>query len=284
MLINDEEGEDSQMESPQILKNKRYDQPSEFTANNLLQQARRQRALPEAKIPQICVLDPDGDIVRYLVKGGIAECEPRWACYHTLLHTFNYQGIRFGIVGLAVGAPFAVLVAEELFASGCKLLVSMTSAGQITPLRKPPYFVLIEKAFRDEGTSYHYLPPEDYARIDDALFNTIKGAFKEGTIPVEVGTTWTTDAPFRETRHAIRHYRSKKVCAVEMEAAGLYAYARATKRNIICFAHITNQMGKAETDFEKGPESGSTESLRVIASVAHKWTASNGQEEPKTRR
>ena len=52
-----------------------------------------------------------------------------------------------------------MLVAEELFASGCRLLLSVTSAGQIAPSAAPPYFVLIERALRDEGTSYHYLPP-----------------------------------------------------------------------------------------------------------------------------
>ena len=54
--------------------------------------------------------------------------------------------------GCAVGASYAVLVAEQMFASGCNLLLSMTSSGQITVLRSPPYFVLIEKALRDEGT------------------------------------------------------------------------------------------------------------------------------------
>jgi uridine phosphorylase len=67
--------------------------------------------------------------------------------------------MSYGIIGRVVGAPFAVLVAEELFASGCQLLISITSAGQILPLGRPPYVILIEKALRDEGTSYHYVPP-----------------------------------------------------------------------------------------------------------------------------
>jgi hypothetical protein len=50
-------------------------------------------------------------------------------------------GREYGIVGCAVGAAFAVLIAEELFASGCRLLISVTSAGQIAPLLAPPYFV-----------------------------------------------------------------------------------------------------------------------------------------------
>jgi hypothetical protein len=70
------------------------------------------------------------------------------ACYHTDLYTFEQQGRQFGIVGCAVGGAFAVLIAEELFASGCRLLVSMTSAGQITPVQVPPYFVVIDRALR----------------------------------------------------------------------------------------------------------------------------------------
>jgi hypothetical protein len=57
-----------------------------------------------------------------------------------------------GVVGCVVGAPFSVLVAEQLFASGCRLLVSMTSAGQLDELRPPPYFVLIERAKPGHGS------------------------------------------------------------------------------------------------------------------------------------
>ena len=63
-------------------------------------------------------------------------------------------------------APFAVLIAEELFASGCDLLISLTSAGQITPAGTPPYFVVIDRALRDEGTSYHYAAPSEYSEAD----------------------------------------------------------------------------------------------------------------------
>jgi uridine phosphorylase len=81
------------------------------------------------------VLDPDGDIVRWLVGAQRAERDPRWACYHTDLFTFAQGDTPFGIIGCAVGAPFAALVAEELFVSGCELLISLTSAWQIVPIK-----------------------------------------------------------------------------------------------------------------------------------------------------
>src|SRR6266571_2125026 len=136
-----------------------YEAPSLFTPQNLLREARRQKGLPEGPVPAICVFDPDGDLVEFLQAAGHAHRHPTWACYHTVLETFVQDEIEYGIIGRVVGAPFATLVAEELFASGCQLLISITSAGQLLPLGQPPYVILIDKALRDEGTSYHYLPP-----------------------------------------------------------------------------------------------------------------------------
>ena len=145
---------------------KKHDEPSVFTAENLLREARRQKSTPNGSVPGICLLDPDGDIVRHLLAENRAIKCPHWACYHTDLYLFEQAGFQFGVLGCAVGASFAVLVAEELFASGCELLLSITSAGQIIALRTPPYFILIQKALRDEGTSYHYLAPSDFSGLN----------------------------------------------------------------------------------------------------------------------
>jgi len=256
---------------PPILRHKRYDQPSLFLPENLLREARRQKGLAEARVPRVCALDPDGDIVHHLVSGNVARRNPFWACYHTSLHDVEYDGVSFGILGAVVGAPFAVLVAEELFASGCELLIHVTSAGQIAREPDPPFFVLIEKALRDEGTSYHYLPPGRYSDIDARLLLILEGAFDGLTVQVRRGATWTTDAPFRETPAAIEAARSQGFLAVEMEAAGLYAFARARARSVVCFAHVTNRMGTKIGDFEKGAEAGSRDALRVIAETAKAW-------------
>ncbi len=262
-----------------VLRHRDYGEPAVFTPANLLREARRQKALPEGTIPRICVLDPDGDIVEHLHGTGRAEENPYWACYHTRMHDFVQDGVSYGIVGGAVGAPFAVLVAEEMFASGCELLVSATSAGQISPAGPPPYFVLIERALRDEGTSYHYAPPDSpYAVLRPELGEMLQGAFDDReSPPVARGAAWTTDAPFRETASEIERHRSAGILAVEMEAAALYAFAQATGKPIVCFAHVTNQMASIEGDFEKGAASGSTDALRVIGATATRWIAGSGR-------
>jgi hypothetical protein len=91
-----------------------------------------------------------------------------WACYHSELLAFDLDEFgEIGVIGCAVGASFAVLVAEQLFASGCEFLISVTSAGQIPDHGPTPYFVLIDRALRDEGTSYHYLPPSIFAEAPE---------------------------------------------------------------------------------------------------------------------
>ena len=258
-------------DGPPILEHKHYDSPSVFTPDSLLREARRQKALPPGQVPTICVLDPDGDLVDYLQRTGQARYHAAWACYHTQLHTFVHQEIEYGIVGRVVGAPFAVLVAEELFASGCQLIISITSAGQITPLGRPPYFVLIERALRDEGTSYHYLPPAPYSILRPELAALARAAREDSGVSMNTGATWTTDAPFRETEAMIEACRANGILAVEMEAAALYALAEAQQHDIICFAHVTNQMAQEGEDFEKGPDQGSQAALQVIGWMAHTW-------------
>jgi uridine phosphorylase len=256
---------------PPILAGKDFAAPSVFEPANLLREARRQKNLANAAVPEICVLDPDGDIVRMLVKAGRTHRSLGWACYHTELHEFEHAGERFGIIGCAVGASFAVLVAEQLFVSGCRFLVSMTSAGQIVQQSPPPYFILIDRALRDEGTSYHYLPPSDFAEAEGRLVETMMNAFATAGQPIFRGASWTTDAPFRETAGEIERCRALNILAAEMEAAGLYAFARTRRKPVLCFAHVTNQMAVAEGDFEKGEADGSCAALGVIATAARVW-------------
>ena len=167
-----------------------------------------------------------------------------------------------------MGAPFAVLVAEQLFASGCRFLLSITSSGQITPLGPTPYFILIERALRDEGTSHHYAPPTEFSDGDSSLIARVRPYLSQLAEPIHIGSTWTTDAPFRETQSAIDARRAQGIAAVEMEAAALYAFAAARRRPVLCFAHVTNRMGQGEGEFEKGEADGTSAALALIAAVA----------------
>src|ERR1700732_4693916 len=252
---------------PPILNNKHTSMPSVFAPAALLREARRQKGLDTSEVPPVCILDPDGDLVRELRQNRLSKPLSGWPCYHTELDTFDLGGQQVGIVGRVVGASFAVLVAEELFASGCELLVSLTSAGQIVPAGQPPYFVVIDRSLRDEGTSYHYAPPAEFAEADPALVERAAKATSKDGPRVVVGATWTTDAPFRETAEAIEAARSKGILGVEMEAASLYTFARSVGVSVLCLAHVTNTMGQGGADFEKGEADGTSDALALLEGV-----------------
>lgn len=246
-------------------------EPSVFRPEGLLREARRQRRLPEGRVPAVCLLDPDGDIVRWLQQSGAGRWSECWACYHTQLWQTEVEGVPVGVVGNAVGAPFAVLVAEELVASGCELVVSITSSGQLDATLTLPATILVDRALRGDGVSYAYLPPDRFVAGDPALLDSVAAELACHDLDVVRGATWTTDAPFRETQTALAAAVAEGVMAVEMEVAGLYAFAHACRRPVVCFALVTNQMAQREGDFEKGADDGAHHALALTAAAARGW-------------
>ncbi len=254
-----------------LIERRDHAAPSVFRPESLLREARRQKGLEAGSVPPVCVLDPDGDIVAHVRRRHGAEACPHWACYHSTMWRWQGGESACGIIGHVVGGSFAVLAAEQLFASGCELLISIASAGQITDVGPPPYYILIERALRDEGTSYHYLPPSNYVAADPALLRLAADALAGTGRQIHVGDSWTTDAPFRETEEVIAARRRGGILAVEMEAASLYAFAAARARPVICLAHVSNQLGCIDGDFETGDGNGAAGSLDLVMALAAAW-------------
>src|SRR5688572_27062047 len=247
---------------PDLFEEKMYSEESVFLPENLLREARRQKKLSECNVPKVCILDPDGDIVRYLKKH-LAQLNTCWACYHSELYNAKYKDLEFGIIGCAVGASYAVLLAEQLFVSGCELVISVTSAGKINDSVISDY-LLIKDTLRDEGTSYHYLPKGLESVLSPQLLAKLQPLLSDKSLSVQIGKSWTTDAPYRETASAILRAKSLGADAVEMEASALYAFSKAKSKPVVCYAHLTNSMAQQNGDFEKGVENGSLTSLELI--------------------
>jgi uridine phosphorylase len=253
-----------------------------FQPTNLLEGARRQKGLAPGGVPAGCLLDMDGELVERLLASGRASLDTFWPCFHTKLYRWRKDGGDIGVIGGTVGAPFAVLVAEELFASGCEALVSISSAGLVASDATPPFFVLIDRALRDEGTSYHYLPSDRYAAADPALTNAVARALSGLLTPLLRGASWTIDAPFRESASLVAARRAEGILSVEMEAAALLAMGRALRRPVTCLAHVTNTMATRPDDFEKGGHDGQEEALdlcarAVEAAIAHVRCSNTGR-------
>jgi uridine phosphorylase len=120
------------------------------------------------------------------------------------------------------GSPMVMELAEELAVMGAKKMILMTWGGILQKDIKPGDIVISNRAIRDEGASHHYLPPGKYIDANPSLVRELVEAIRGRGVPCTVGTTWTTDAPYRETREEVLQYQAEGVKTVEMESAGLF--------------------------------------------------------------
>ena len=130
------------------------------------------------------------------------------------------------LVLMTVGSPVAVAVVEELHALGIRNVIAYGTAGLLDECIPANACVLIEKAIRDEGASYHYLPPSVYVDTDPTLNAWVEKFLQSGGMPVVRGITWTTDALFRETKARAAKRQAQGAVVVEMECAGFAAAAK----------------------------------------------------------
>lgn len=124
------------------------------------------------------------------------------------------------------GSPMVMELAEELAVMGAKKMIVMTWGGTLQSDIKPGDIVVCNRAIRDEGASHHYLPPSKYVDANAALVNELVNALRGRGAQCMVGTTWTTDAPYRETREEVIQYQAEGVKTVEMESAGLFTVGK----------------------------------------------------------
>lgn len=229
-----------------------HDAPTVFRPEDLVQAVRVQKGLLSAKLPDVCVLDFDGDLTDALVKTGNARPCESWACFHTRMWTLDVAGHPCGIIARTIGGPYAVLVAEQLAVSGVRVIVGLTSAGRVGTALPVPGIVVADRAIRDEGTSFHYLPAGDRVDGPAEVADAMEYHCATVGLPVRRGLVWTTDAPYRETAAQIERYAAMGALAVEMQAASLFAFAAARKVAVGIVAHVTNAPDHDGEPFDKG--------------------------------
>lgn len=144
------------------------------------------------------------------------------------LYRGTWAGESFVLVNPGIGAPATGLVADKLHACGVKTFVGVGFAGIVHPLLQSGDVVVVEKAIGEDGTSRAYLPEgEDAVEADPVVKQALELSLgQEPGLAFQCGTTWTTDAPYRETISKARRYRARGAHAVEMESAALLAVAR----------------------------------------------------------
>ena len=138
----------------------------------------------------------------------------------------SFEDRTIAVVHPGVGAPLAGAFLEEAIEAGCRKFVGIGMAGGLVPDLTIGNVTVPTSAVRDEGTSYHYLPAGREVDPDEAALAAVTSVLARHEVPFVAGKTWTTDAPYRETREKVTRRVSEGCISVEMEAAAFFAIAR----------------------------------------------------------
>jgi uridine phosphorylase len=146
----------------------------------------------------------------------------------TTLSTNQYacKKQKIFVVNAGLGAPFSAGILEELIVRGARQVVVCGGSGALQKELAVGHLIILESAVRDEGTSYHYLPPSREVYSTPSMTKAIRETVEKHRYPYLMGRSWTTDGYYRETTSK-REIRMKEGClVVEMEAAALFAVAQ----------------------------------------------------------
>ncbi len=142
------------------------------------------------------------------------------------VYAFNYAGQTLALFQPGVGAPLAAGMLEEVIALGCRVFIACGGAGALDRDLALGHLLVPIAAVRDEGTSYHYLPPAREVAAHPAAVAAIETVLQQHGIAYHLTKSWTTDAIYRETRPKAARRKAEGCLAVEMEAAALFAVAK----------------------------------------------------------
>jgi uridine phosphorylase len=145
------------------------------------------------------------------------------------VYEISRKGKRLAFFHPGVGAPLAVTLLEVAIAYGCTKFIACGGCGVLQRDMPVGHLVILSGAVRDEGVSYHYLPPAREVMADQQVVQKLESEIQKQGVPYQIGKTWTTDALYRETDAKIMRRRKEGCLVVEMEAAGMMAVAQFRK-------------------------------------------------------
>lgn len=250
--------------------------PTVFRPADLVEAVRGQRGGGAGIIPAVCLLEFDGDLTDELVRRGEVERCVAWPCFHTEMWVWRGGKHTCGIVSRTIGGPYAVLVAEQMAVCGARAIVGLASAGRVSPALPIPSVVVADSAIRDEGTSFHYLPPSDVVSAPAELAGALEAEILRAGLPVRRGKVWTTDAPYRETAAQIDRHARAGALAVEMQAASLFAFSVRSGIPVGLVALVSNAPDHDGPPFDKGHPGSDRLLLACICEAA--WCGLNSVE------
>ncbi len=187
------------------------------------------KIIKKINAPKICLIPFYHDVIEKLRKKGVLKeiaKVPSLVVPPIKLYEINYKETRIGVLSSSLGSPFSAGNLEIAIALGCKKFLALGSCGVLDKQFKRGHLIVVESSIREEGTSYHYIPPSREISVDKRIIIRIQQSLKEREIKHITGKNVTTDAFFRETIPRINNWKKEGAISIDMEASALLAVAK----------------------------------------------------------
>lgn len=166
----------------------------------------------------------------------------------TPVYKMNYSGIDIAFFMSRVGAPACTVSYEEVLAMGLEKLIVFGTCGVLNKEIEDLAIIIPSHAFRDEGTSYHYIEASDEIEVNTKYKDLFKEILDEHSYSYVEGKTWTTDAPYRETREKVLKRKEQGCLCVEMECSAMAAVAKFRNKDLFTFFYAADNLDSGKWD------------------------------------
>ena len=208
--------------------------------SDLLAYRRANGQLPDFPSPRAVIFVPQKSLADHVLRHHSAKrINGFLGDFYLLKRTTGQVALS---TGFGIGAPVIGGLTDEFAALGVKQFVLIGMAGGLQPELTTGSLVISTSAIRGEGVSQHYLPPHPTVDSSAEMVRGLRDILTKHNQPHVLGTTWTTDAPFRELRKDVLGYQSEGVLAVDMEAAAMLAVARSLNLSALAMFSIADQL------------------------------------------
>jgi len=205
---------------------------------------------PNIRLPEVAV----GVFSRHLFNDTVEKFSCNEVGYITNsnlernVYILKYKEKEFTFFMAGIGGPMISSDIEELHAQGVKKFIIFGNCGVLDSSIEDCSIIIPTKAFRDEGTSYHFVEASDIIDLSDKYTDIFIEILKENNFDYVKGYTWTTDAFYRETRDKINYFREKGALCVEMEGASIAAVCQRQGIEYFTFYYAGDNLDSVEWD------------------------------------
>lgn len=164
------------------------------------------------------------------------------------IYKINYKGLELALFMSFVGAPACTVAYEEIIAMGLEKLIMFGTCGVLDSSIDDLAIIIPTSAVRDEGTSYHYMQASDEIPVNKKYKKEFVEILKNNNVSYVEGKTWTTDAPYRETRNKVLKRKQQGCICVEMECSAMNAVANFRNKELFQFFYAADNLDNTKWD------------------------------------